>query len=53
MEEKIAIVNEMVSMGYHLFEETPEHFANRFTLNQLRTFKIAFESFAKLNKKSS
>lgn len=40
--EKIAIVMEMVAHGYHLFSETPAQFADRFTLEQLQAFKLAF-----------
>lgn len=43
MKEKIEIVNRMVANGYHLFDETPEHFANRFDLPTLRVFEQAFD----------
>lgn len=42
MTEKIEIVNRMVEKGYHLFDETPEHFAERFDLHVLEFFKEAF-----------
>lgn len=42
-EEKLAIVNEMVELGYHLMNRTAEEMANLFTLeqlqNSLKTFK--------------
>lgn len=40
--EKLEIIFEMVAHGYHLFSETPEQFAARFTLEQLQAFKRAF-----------
>lgn len=43
MKEKIEIVNRMVEKGYHLFDETPEHFAGRFDVQTLRIFEQAFE----------
>ena len=43
MEKKIAIVTEMVALGYHLFDESAEHFAARWTeevlLHALEQFK--------------
>lgn len=44
-EGKVAIVNEMVKMGYCLFNETPEHFANRFDVQTLKNFYQAFASY--------
>ena len=38
----IEIVNKMVENGYHLFDETPEHFAARFTNQELKQFYISF-----------
>ena len=42
MKEKMIIVNWMVEHGYCLFDETPEHFAERFDLHVLEFFKEAF-----------
>ena len=36
--KKLEIVMEMVAHGYHLFNETPQQFADRFTLEQLQFF---------------
>ena len=38
----LEIVAKMVENGYHLFNETPEHFAARFTNSQLKQFYIFF-----------
>ena len=43
MKEKMAIVNWLVEHGYHLFNETPEHFAERFDLHILEYFKKCYE----------
>lgn len=40
--KKLEIVMEMVAHGYHLFNETPQAFADRFTLEQLEMFRKAF-----------
>lgn len=48
MEKKIQIVKEMVENGYVLFDETIEHFAERFTLKDLQMFATAFEEYKKL-----
>ena len=40
--EKIVIVLEMVEAGYYLANETPEHFAERFTLEEIKIFRDAF-----------
>ena len=45
MKEKIEIVERMVKKGYHLFDETPEHFASRFDLQTLKSFEKAFENY--------
>lgn len=45
MTDKIAIINEMVKNGYCLFDETPEHFANRFDLPILEHFKKSFYEY--------
>lgn len=49
MKEKMAIVNWLIEHGYHLFNETPEHFAERFDLHVLEHFK---ENFTKSNKRA-
>lgn len=38
----IEIVNKMVENGYHLFNETPEQFAARFTNKTLIQFYLSF-----------
>lgn len=38
----IEITKKMIAMGYYLFNETPEHFAARFTNAQLKSFYISF-----------
>ena len=42
MNEKIAVVNQLVENGYHLFNETVEQFAERFTLEDLKMFLNCF-----------
>lgn len=42
MKERIEVVKEMVSYGYYLAGETPEQFAERFTLEQLKFFRDCF-----------
>ena len=42
MSEKLNVVNAMVAAGYWLANETPEQFAARFTLNQLKFFLDSF-----------
>lgn len=44
-ESKVYVVERMVKNGYYLFDETPEHFASRFTLSELLQFEQAFYSF--------
>jgi hypothetical protein len=46
-DSKIYVVERMVKNGYHLFDETPEHFANRFSLSTLLQFEQAFYEFKK------
>lgn len=46
-DSKIYVVERMVKNGYYLFDETPEHFASRFTLSELLQFEQAFYSFKK------
>ena len=46
-ESKVYVVERMVKNGYYLFDETPEHFASRFTLSELLQFEQAFYSFKK------
>lgn len=43
MERKIQIVKEMVALGYCLFDETVEHFANRFDEHILEHFLESFK----------
>lgn len=38
----IEIVAKLVEHGYNLLNESPEHFAARFTNSQLKQFYIAF-----------
>jgi len=45
MKEKIEIVKEMVSYGYCLASETPEQFAKRFRLEQLKFFRDCLRFF--------
>lgn len=40
--DKITVVLEMVEAGYYLADETPEHFAERFTLEEIQIFRDAF-----------
>lgn len=42
MEQKMEIVRWLDSHGYHFFDETPEHFASRFSLEILKYFKECF-----------
>lgn len=42
MEKKMEIVKWLVAHDYHLFGERPAHFAARFSLEQLETFKECF-----------
>lgn len=48
--EKLNIIEEMVKNGYCLFDETPEHFANRFDLPTLLQFQQAFYKYKGLLK---
>ena len=45
MEEKIAIVENMVKNGYHLFDETVEHFANRWPIELLEEWNEKFAAY--------
>lgn len=38
----IEIVNKLIENGYRLFNETPEHFAARFTNKTLVQFYLSF-----------
>ena len=40
--KKLEVVMEMVANGYHLFEETPAQFADRFSLEQLEFMRDCF-----------
>ena len=44
MEKKLEIVNTLVAEGYALFDETPEQFANRWTVEVL---EMVLENFRK------
>ena len=46
-ESKIYVVERMVKNGYYLFDETPEHFASRFTLSELLQFQAKLYFFLK------
>lgn len=44
MNEKIAIVTELVKEGYHLFDESIEDFAARFNKEDLEMFLECFRN---------
>lgn len=46
---KLEIVNDLIANGYHLFNETPEHFANRFDEATLAYVREKFLNYKKKN----
>jgi len=45
--KKILIVDSMIENGYKLFNETPEHFAERFDLATIEAFASNFMQYIK------
>ena len=45
MEKKIAIVTELVSLGYYLFDESIEHFASRCSEEMLLKALASFKKY--------